>query len=72
MLSHADARLVYLQNMVLRELLPRYGIVFLPLDVPWVEDAQARGHGQDVDLERMVAIEEAFLTGMDYILRYLE
>ncbi|KAF8448675.1 hypothetical protein L210DRAFT_855300 [Boletus edulis BED1] len=72
---------VYLENMVLREILPRYGIVFLPLDVLWVEDAQARGHGcgrshgavdTDVDLERTSAIGEAFLTGIDYVLQYLE
>ncbi|KAF8547621.1 hypothetical protein OG21DRAFT_1501476 [Imleria badia] len=71
---------VYLENMVLRELLPRYGIVFLPLDVPWVEDAQARGHGYgyyshgaiDVDLERAMAIGDAFLRGLDYVLRSLD
>ena len=79
MLSHTDACLVYLQNIVLRELLPRYGIAFLPLDTPWVGDVQVRGHPHgsfhdaiDFDLERMVVIEEAFLTGTDYILRYLE
>lgn len=61
--------------MVLRELLPRYGIVFLPLDVLWVEDGQLRGRGHtygtamDADLDR---VGEIFLTRMDYILRYLE
>lgn len=69
---------MYLENMVLKELLPRYGIVFLPLDEPWVEGAQVRGHGYgyshstaDVELERTVAIGDAFLTGVDYVLRYL-
>jgi len=71
--------LVYLQNILLRELLPRYGIVFLPLNLPWV-GAQDRGHGHGyphdvavgVDLERTEAIGEAFLTGLDYVLRFLE
>lgn len=59
--------------MVLRELLPRYGIVFLPLDIPQVEDLRARGHEhRDSDLEWTAGIGEAFLTGMDYVLRYLE
>lgn len=72
--------LVYLQNIVLRELLPRYGIVFLPLDAPWVVDTRARGYGYryahgaaiDIDMERTAVIGEAFWTGMDYVLRYLE
>lgn len=78
--SHADTHIVYLQNMVLRELLPRHGIVFLPLDVPWVEDDLTRRGGHrdthgtaiDVDLERTAAVGEAFLTKIDYALRYLE
>ena len=64
--------------MVLREVLPRYGIVFLPLDVPWVEGSQDHGQGRgyyqgvtDVELERTAAIGEAFLAGMDHVLRYL-
>ncbi|KAG8221344.1 hypothetical protein J3R82DRAFT_1513 [Butyriboletus roseoflavus] len=68
------------EYMMERELLPQYGIVFLPLDIPWIEDARACRHGHkdshdaatDVDLEQMGAIGEAFLTGMDYVLRYLE
>lgn len=75
MLSHADVRPVYLQNKVLREILPRYGIVFLPLEGLWAEDAETRGrrdaHGSavDVSLER---VGETFLTRLDYVLRYLE
>lgn len=65
--------------MVLRELLPRYGIVFLPLNLPWV-GVRDRGHGHgyphdvaiDADLERTAAIGESFLTGLDYVLRFLE
>lgn len=78
-LSRTDARTVYLENMVLRELLHQYGIVFLPLNPPWVEGAEAREHRRvyprdaiDVDTERTITIGQAFLTGMDYILRYLE
>lgn len=79
-LPRADVYLVYLQNLVLGELLPKHGIVFLPLDAPWVEDGQVRGRGHGyihadaagVELERTAIIGEAFLTRMDYILRCLE
>lgn len=54
--------------------------MFLPLNILQAEDPRARGHEHgdshgatiDVDLELTADIEEALLTGMDYVLKYLE
>ncbi|KIJ65853.1 hypothetical protein HYDPIDRAFT_39032 [Hydnomerulius pinastri MD-312] len=70
---------VFLQNCVLRELLPRHGITFLPLNIPWSEYVHfhhssivPRSLPEDIEYGRSEAIGEAFLTGFDHILRYLD
>jgi hypothetical protein len=72
---------VYLQNSVLKELLPQHGIAFLPLNIPWsrythLHGRQYFGNASHISLgtemQRIEVIGETFLTGLHYILRFLE
>ncbi|KIJ65848.1 hypothetical protein HYDPIDRAFT_166856 [Hydnomerulius pinastri MD-312] len=60
---------VFLQNCVLRELLPRHGIAFLPLNIPWSEYVRfprssiiPQSLPEYMEFGRSEATREAFLT----------